>query len=353
MQNDNIEGYLAAVNLEDKTYELEVPDLSELCSVMKESLQGHFNDLMVNVVECPNLRRHPYNFAASGLCGGQEVIEFGNYRHLYNLTKNMGSPKSWNLQNLIQKYYEGRKTDSFIIGESMLCGPPNKECIVNATYTQHTWGYTFNDKSYCTFLNEEEQIVSELVANSRSRPKTYDLYGSVFVCSGERKPVLEIVAKGSFNSNMNNMNILNLMEDALHTRYFSAKVGLSGVLLINSGMIEAAVMLRTFTQTPLTEFSTINELKTTMNYKYNVSAPVTIYNTMFNFDRILLTEEDEEEEEENKEWLWVNPMTNQILPIYSLMGGRYVRNITPYIEYKGYFTVVKKLHRVDAEVIFD
>ena len=52
-------------------------------------------------------------------------------------------------------------------------------------------------------------------------------------------------------------------------------------------------MLYTFKQTPLTEFSTIYKLKSTINYKYNVSAPVIIYNTMFNFDRILLTKENE------------------------------------------------------------
>jgi len=39
------------------------------------------------------------------------------------------------------------------------------------------------------------------------------------------------------------------------------------------------------------------------------------------------------------------------LPVKKQLGGSYLRGMTSYVEYKGYFNIVTKFHRVIDEII--
>lgn len=81
----------------------------------------------------------------------------------------------------------------------------------------------------------EGQIWSE---SFDSDVRSCDLYGSFFVCGGRRKNVLEIYAKEASNSDK---NILELMQEALRSRYFNSYVGMkqTSQIIVNTIVINS------------------------------------------------------------------------------------------------------------------
>lgn len=302
---------------------MDQPDLEELRDLLDQKLKGSFGDFRVNVVRCPDLTAHPYSLASQGLCGHPEVIQVGNFEHMHDPHIEI---LPWHISDLIDNCCEGRA--SFIIGEGLLRDIfTTKELMMNMTYARK---HVLDNNSYGISVNDK-RIVSKRLPDSY--PAVFDLYGNFLVCGGLQKNVLEVRAKKIDPD----VNILQLIRNALCQRYHNSNVGLTGVLLINKGSIEAAVVPPAFMPTSLRR---INETEDFSLIKCSIPAPLAVHTTMFNFNEFDPLPDDEMT-------YVVNKYSNQIIPKDERMGGSYRKDITPHaMEFVGYFNVLNKLHRV-------
>ncbi|XP_071555767.1 ester hydrolase C11orf54 homolog [Temnothorax nylanderi] len=343
MQNDNADNNMQnddnLPEVIDMTCSLHQPDLKELASAINLHLAPYFNHVATSVVECPDLMlAPPYFLRAPGICGDAQVIEFGNYEHLYNPSKN--KEVSWILPQYINQYTSGT---CHVIGNTMSRGIPNKNVGMNFMYSSER---AFHEReSNYIFLNEEGQVETECVSDSC--PVLCNLYGSIYVCNGKRDKVLEVYVKESRDPHV---EILTLMRNILRFHYHlgadPARVGLSGLLFISSGRVTTSVMPRTFSQTLLQNEKEINR----WNRSFEISAPVVVHSTMFNFNKLNIIYN---ERLYRKKFCTVNSLSSHVLrnPNEQLKGSRLFKNITECeVECRGYFNVVSKLHRVGAEV---
>ncbi|XP_071555653.1 ester hydrolase C11orf54 homolog [Temnothorax nylanderi] len=348
MQNDNADNNMQnddnLPEVIDMTCSLHQPDLEKLASVMNLHLAPYFDHVAVSVVECPNLLAIPYFLRAPGICGDAQVIEFGNEEHLYNPSKNKGV--SWLLPQYINQCTRGT---CLVIGNTMSREIPNKNVVMNFVHSSESERqlialYEQEQKSDYIFLNEEGQVKTQCHPWG---PVYCDLYGSIYVCNGKQDKVLEVYVKGGRDPNV---EVLTLMRNILRFHYQlgadPARVGLSGLLFISSGKVLASVMPRTFSQTLLQNEEEING----WNRNFEISAPVVVHSTMFNFNNLNITYN---ERLYRRKFCTVNSLSSHILqnPNEQLKGSRLFKNITSHeMECRGYFNVVSKFHRIGAEV---
>ncbi|KAL0117940.1 hypothetical protein PUN28_008965 [Cardiocondyla obscurior] len=296
---------------------------------MQEFVSTSFFDFEVNVIECPNLYAFPFLLPTPGIGNQAKVLEFGNHRDLYDPSKN--KDKSWKVPDYID-----RSRDILIVGGSMFRGVPNKD-VVTTLYSQQT--RTLIDTNY-SFINEQGEASSERVFNFN--PPPCNVFGTYYVCNGTRSQVLLLRARRAFDPET---QILSLMQNALCQRYVNAHVGLSGLILMTSGLAEVGVMPPIFPETLLENETDIYN----WNYKYNIAAPVVVHNTMFNFDELRLSSIDDENEDM---FCTVNSNSNYILRANQFTGSRFLKCSTPVaMECVGYFNVVSELQRIGAELI--
>ncbi|KAL6267942.1 hypothetical protein P5V15_001010 [Pogonomyrmex californicus] len=62
---------------------LHVPELGDMRNTLQIEIQAPFNELQVDIVNCPCLSRPPFNLAGIRVCGNPYVIEFGEYETFY------------------------------------------------------------------------------------------------------------------------------------------------------------------------------------------------------------------------------------------------------------------------------
>lgn len=66
-------------------FSFHVPNLEELAEVLQKGLKDNFADVQVSVVDCPDLRKEPFNFPVKGICGQTRIAEVGGVPYLLPL----------------------------------------------------------------------------------------------------------------------------------------------------------------------------------------------------------------------------------------------------------------------------
>jgi hypothetical protein len=309
-----------SVNYETLSIEkkpLDRPPLEELAKVLNKGLRSEFEEVKVEVVECPDLTQQPFTLAKKGINGSTKLVEIGGVPYLLPLVKR---DKVYDLKKLATMI---DADPAFIIGAG--AGPHpyagvNCEGIINLNIAK---GVVDQQTRISKVDPANEAVpIQEILPNSETR---LALLANLFVSEGAPGKVLKVHVK----KRTGKKDFITSIRQVLVNEYKNKVVGLGGVFLLKEGKAKQHVM-RDFSKTPI---NTDEELNNWLKF-YNMSAPLVTVGTLINSDHGL-------------------DLRVQHFHGFSHHGeaGHYHIDVTPdTVEYLGYFNTGEEIYRVDRPV---
>ena len=308
---------------------------------LQSGLKTNFQEVKVEVTDCPDLTKAPFHLAGSGLSGNSTIIEYGGVPYLLPL---VDLTKLYDLNPMLTKIADGYgQKGFFVIGAG--AGPHtlhNQNCEVKISKM-----YYFCDQLIKYFqgmlnlkVNADGSVINqthiaktkpdgsfELLTVPATESKSA-LLGNLFMSEGKPGKVLKVVCK----KRIGNKDFITAMRLILASHFPEHQtVGLGGVFLLKSGKVKQHVM-DSFSKTPITNET---ELNSWLKF-YEMSAPLIALGTFMNRDIIELDLRVQHFHSFSKEG----------------NGGHYHYDTTPEeVEYEGYFQIGEKLVRIDKPSI--
>ncbi|XP_074030692.1 ester hydrolase C11orf54 homolog isoform X3 [Leptinotarsa decemlineata] len=304
---------LDSKNLPVEVKDLYVPPIQDVAEVLNKSLRSNFEEVNVEVVDCPDLTQQPFTLASGGLGGNPKIIELGGNPYLLPVVHR---EKLYDLKG-IAKLVES--DPAFIIGAG---AGPNPYIGVNCEgiYNLKISNGSVNQQSRISKVDKnDDKSEQETLPNTETR---LALLGNLLVSEGKPGKVIKVHAKKRIGDD----NFITSIRRAVENAYKNELVGLGGVFLLKEGKAKQHVM-RDFSKTPIENEEQLNKwLKF-----FNMSAPLIALGTLVNGDAGL-------------------DLRVQHFHSFSHHGeaGHYHYDTTPEsAEYLGYFTLGEKIYRID------
>ncbi|XP_055381854.1 ester hydrolase C11orf54 homolog [Condylostylus longicornis] len=309
--------FLKTEDLLFETKELFVPKLEEIQEVLQEALRSNFDQVTVEVVDCPNLKNDPYYLADSGLCGSPTLVEVGGPPYLLPL---VDTSKIYDITEIAKRSIGKESTNILICGAG--AGPhmihdQNCEGIYNMKIENN--GSIKNCSYLARVVGVEEKCALEKLPDTEKR---FALLANLFACEGKPGKVLRVHCK----KRIGQLNFITSIRIALQNFYKEKCVGLGGLFLIKSGMVYQHVM-RHFSTTPI---NTEDQLNNWLKF-YEMPAVLNAVGTLITNENDLDLRLQHFHSFSNTNW-----------------GGHYHYDTTPEnVEYEGFFNVGEQIVRVD------
>ncbi|XP_049805643.1 ester hydrolase C11orf54 homolog [Schistocerca nitens] len=292
---------------------LYVPPLEELKKVLGSGLTSNFADVIVEVVDCPDLTQQPFTLACKGLCGKPRLVEIGGVPYLVPLVKR---EKLYDLK-LLGNHAE--LNPAFIIGAG--AGPwphagVNCEMMANMELEN---GKINNQTRISKVSQEDDSCILEILPNSETRCA---LLANLFCCEGKPGKVLKIHCK----KRTGKFDFIASIRRTLTKHYSDKPVGLGGTFLLKQGKAKQHIM-PDFSTVPL---QSDEDVEHWLKF-YNMSAPLIAVGTLISADPGL-------------------DLRVQHFHSFSHHGegGHYHIDTEPdTVEYLGYFSVAECIYRID------
>ncbi|XP_066587383.1 ester hydrolase C11orf54 homolog [Prorops nasuta] len=311
---------MTALNLKDLCIEkrtLYVPTFDEIKNVLELGLKKNFEEFSIEIVDCVDLTKQPFNLAATGLVGNPTLLEIGGPSFLLPTVQRN---KIYDIKSLLKEI--NFKNDGFVIGAG--AGPwpyinSNCELMMNILISSSE----VKNKSHIASVNKEDQCHLQTLPNNETR---LALLANLFVSEGKPGKVLKVYARKRIGQN----DFIACMQKELANHYTENLVGLGGTFVMNSGKIKQHVM-PDFSLKPL---NSIIELEEWLHY-YNMSCPLVAAGTFVSSE---------------------SDIDLRVQHFHSFSnhgeGGHYHIDTTPEtIEYLGYFNIGSTLYRVDQPTV--
>ncbi|XP_073844824.1 ester hydrolase C11orf54 homolog [Musca autumnalis] len=312
---------ISALNTSELLYEekqLYQPSLEELKEVIHSALVKNFENVTVEVTNCPDMKKPEYGLMDSGLGGSPTLVELGGPPYLLPLVQR---EKLYNVKEICQKTMGGGK----ILAVGAGAGPyplrsSNCEGIYNMSISAD--GQLKNGSYTAKVSGLEESCVLEAIPDSEPRCA---LLLNLFVCRGEPGQVLKITCK----KRTGHLNFIECIRQGLLQKYQDKCVGMGGMFKINQGKAHQHVM-RDFSKTPIVDEHQLNQwLKF-----YEMPATLTAVGTLITHENDLDLRLQHFHSFSSSNW-----------------GGHYHFDTTPEIvEYEAYLNVAERVVRVDKPV---
>lgn len=289
------------------------PPLKDIATVLQNGLKSNFNEVKVNVVDCPDLTAKPFTLACKGLNGKPRLVEIGGVPYLIPLVKR---------EKLYDVKYVGHHTDvnpAFIIGAG--AGPwpyagVNCEMMVNMeVHDQKVNNHTRIAKVNTT----NDKCILEQLPDSETRCA---LLANLLCCEGKPGKVLEVSCKKRIGKD----DFIASIRKTLENHYQDQAVGLGGTFLLKEGMAKQHIMPE-FSTTPL---NSDEDVENWLHF-YNQSAPLIAVGTLVSTDPGL-------------------DLRVQHFHSFSHHGegGHYhIDTVPDTVEYLGYFILAEMVYRID------
>jgi len=295
---------------------LHIPPFEEVANVLNEGLKSNFDEVRVEVVDCPDLTQQPFTLANKGLNGNPRLVEVGGPPYLLPLVQRN---KVYDLRDIAKL---ASLDSALIIGAG--AGPfpyatVNCEGMINMNINNGT----VNQQTRIAKVNtKDNSVIQEQLPNSETR---FALLGNLFLSEGKPGKVLKVYAKKRTGSD----DFIASIRRTLASYYGNNIVGLGGTFLLKEGKAKQHVM-PDFSKTPITTDEGVNEW---LRF-YNMSAPLIAVGT-------LVTGEYD--------------MDLRVQHFHSYShhgeGGHYHIDTTPEtVEYLGYFNIGEYIYRIDKPV---
>uniref|UniRef100_T1J6L6 DUF1907 domain-containing protein n=1 Tax=Strigamia maritima TaxID=126957 RepID=T1J6L6_STRMM len=367
--------------------ELYQPEANELRSVLEKGLKNSFEEASVQIIDCPNLKKEPFNLAAKGICGRPTLIDVGGVRNLqpvplrnkiYNLDKLTqiahnpeaflmgagGGPfhiTSVNCEVSILTRWDPHKNSSFLqcflvfrtlsrvrilssltsvlISRCHKDRPQMPDPGYSALGPRTAWleilhiiaGLKFmaNIRTSATGHGRNLSYIARLDPVNEYKllqmPENREcgLMLNALVCEGKEGKVMQVKAK----KRTQDTNFITAMRETLKVAYGDKPIGFGGVFLLQSGNAKLHIM-PDFPIYPLNDDATVNSwLKF-----YDMHAPLACLSTFVTNDPLNMD------------------LRIEHTHCYSDhgQGGHYHHDTTPdTAEYLGYFVLCNTLYRID------
>ncbi|KAG1659993.1 Ester hydrolase C11orf54 [Nymphon striatum] len=199
-------------------------------SVLHKGLSENFKDVVVEVVDCPDLSKEPFHLAAEGLCGSTRLVDIGGPPYL------VPSPKRDKVYNLpeISKLIE--LPGAFMLGAG--AGPchyvgTNCEMMPNIKV-----GTNANEEVNNSYIAKVDEQNNSYILKKLDGCKDMCLLANLFACEGKRDKVLKIRAKRRIGE----QNFVTCMRKCLNKQFGDKPIGLGGAFVIVNGKAKLHVM---------------------------------------------------------------------------------------------------------------
>ncbi|XP_071093476.1 ester hydrolase C11orf54-like [Haliotis cracherodii] len=291
---------------------MHVPPMGEAARVLQEGLAKNFENVTVNVVDCPDLTQEPFLLSAKGICGSPRLADVGGPPYLLPLAQR---DKVFNFP-LISKLVN--LPGAFIVGAG--AGPchvvgVNSELIGNVKVPETDTGTAINN-SYIA-KTENDACVLEKVNST-----DFCLMGNFLCSEGKPGKVIEVVASRRTGPD----NFMTSLRTSLADHYNTRPVALGGTFLIESGKANLHIM-PDFSKTPLKSDEDVNNwLKF-----FEMDAPLVCLGELVSHDPDL-------------------DLRTEHFHCFSThgQGGHYHYDTTPNeVKYRAYFSLAEFVYRID------
>jgi hypothetical protein len=310
-------------------FPLSPPSLDELAQKLRAPLVANYEHSTVTVVQCPDLRKAPFNLATEGLSGDEKVADVGGQPNLFPLPR---LDSIWSMAD-IAKSMEMSPERGSLIGAG--AGPFHKIGMNCELSPNMSWegglGNINNQTRYAKISSETGHVCIE---NSPTMDCALmiNLYGSV----GGPGPVIKVTArqrKGTEKS------FTECIRKALYAAYGDSQtISLGGVFLIKSGRTHYHVMpdFPSENELPFKDFTQLNNWLT----YHDFDGPVVCMSVLHSADP------------GRKMGLRLEH-THGFSPNGGNAGGHYHYDLEEggEIKYEAYFNTAKMIYRLDKPAV--
>ncbi|KAB7504888.1 Ester hydrolase C11orf54-like protein [Armadillidium nasatum] len=292
--------------------QLQKLSLEEVSEVLSKGLKSNFAEVSVEVVQCPDLSKAPWELAAPGLGGSPRIAEAGGVRNLTPLPK-------------FEKIYDMKELAKLVdLPNALLIGAGagpfpyvgvNSELIpnlkANKPYSNQSRTVKLCDK------NNEKTVLAKLPSDE----SRCGLMLNFYACEGSTGPVIKVKAKKRTGDD----DLVGCMRKALAEAYGTKPVGVGGTFLMKTGTAKLHVM-PDFSKVPLVTDEDVNNW---LQY-FLVQGPLLFMSVFLSHDPGLEFRLEHTHGYSNVD------------------GGHYHYDTTPdEVEYEGYFNVAEFVYRID------
>jgi len=310
-------------------YNLKHFDLNKLKTVLEENLKDYFCEVVVNVVDCPDLSVAPYNLAVSGVGGGNTgIVDLGGVPYIHPLCDRK---KVYKLEDLIPKCIGSKDYPNGWYLSGAAAGPwpkfgVNSEMILNMKLGKD--GKLLNNKSKVALISggngddKKDVHVTDLdLSESRCA-----LLANFMVSPGIKGKVLEIKCSKR-TKNFDNY-LTSSIRNALIKEFNSEPIGLGGLFLVKKSPSKIHVM-PDFHPEPL---NTPAQVDKWLKF-YDMDPPML-------FQSVLVTSDPGLALRLEHSHGWSLNIQNE--------AGHYHYDVEPEsVEYHGFFALAEKIYRID------
>ncbi|XP_011503427.1 PREDICTED: uncharacterized protein LOC105366625 [Ceratosolen solmsi marchali] len=298
--------------------ELHVPTLDEVKNVFIKALKANFEEVEVEVIDCPDLTEEPFTLAAPGLGGRLTIVDVGGPPYLLPLAQ---KDKIYDIQPLLKELKYGDR--AFVAGAG--AGPwpylnSNCELMMNVMINSNK---IKNATHIASVDKNNETCVLETLKGNETR---FAVLANLFLCEGIPGKVLKVHVK----KRIGKRDFINTMQQALTEHYTDKLVGLGGSFVIKEGKVKQHVM-PDFSDKPL---NNLQELNNWLHF-YDMTAPLIAVGTFISAE---------------------TDLDLRVQHFHSFShhgeGGHYHIDTTPdTVEYLGYFNLGETLYKVDQPTV--
>jgi hypothetical protein len=228
-----------AVEVKDMT----VIPLEEVAKIFEDGLKNNFDEVSVQVIDCPDLTQHPFGLASEGICGQTRIVEVGGVPYLVPTVQMEKLYDMKQFPNLAEFDFTQDKS-------ALIFGPGaapwtflNRNAELMANFKVGSEGQVVAQKSHLSRTIDEDGS-AKLIALPESETKI-SLLGNLFMSEGRSGKVIEVRAVRRTGQD----NLVSCLRKSLESGH-PGHIGLGGVFCATKGRLKIHVMPK-FSETPL------------------------------------------------------------------------------------------------------
>lgn len=301
---------------------LHLPALEEIAAVLESGLKKNYEDVQVEVVDCPDLTQEPFEFPVKGLCGKSRIADVGGVPYLVPTAR---PDKIYDI-NTVAKQID--LPGAYILGAGAVSHRSvgmNAELIFSVQ-AESSSSPAVNG-NYMASVNPTDNSCLLEKYQDKHKDNAFGLLSNLYASEGKPGKVIQVKAKRRTGKE----NFVSCMRKSLREHYGDKAVGMGGTFVIQEGKAKLHVMPREFSACPL---NTDEDVDRWLNY-YEMRAPLICQSVFVSHDpgfdlRVEHTHCFSHHGE----------------------GGHYHTDTTPdTVQYLGYFHPAEYLYRIDRPAV--
>ncbi|XP_069613533.1 ester hydrolase C11orf54 homolog isoform X3 [Ranitomeya imitator] len=213
---------------------LYLPALEDLAGVLECGLKRNYAEVLVKVVDCPDLTLEPFRFPVKGLCGKSRIVDVGGVPYLVPTAR---LDKIYNMNTVAKKI---DLPGAYLLGagaSSHNSVGMNAEMIFSIKAESATSPAV--NCNYMASVNPTDNGC--LLEKCKEKYSDYDfgLLSNLYASEGKPGKVIEVKVKRRTGKE----NFVSCMRKSLKAQYGDKSVGMGGSFIIQEGKAKLHIMI--------------------------------------------------------------------------------------------------------------